>query len=167
MLGLDPDPAWDDVVSKGIVSSKMTELEIEMIEDMLPETEWLGRTVAVLEASLDTNESGLGINSRVSENPTLPLVKDFLGVGTASIDIAGGIGASSGVTCSVWSRAGVSACGFGLSRRGGGKENCLFNSGPDGLDGALFPLDGSAGFFGRLRPSTALRSWLDMAAERR
>ena len=42
----------------------------EVIDETLPETEWPGRTVAVLPVSVDTMESGRGMNSRVSENPT-------------------------------------------------------------------------------------------------
>lgn len=55
--------------------------------------------MAVLEASLEIRESGLGINSRVSENPTRALMNDFLGVGTNSGD-AGGDSSTSSCTFS-------------------------------------------------------------------
>lgn len=42
-----------------------------MTEDMLPETECPGRAVTVLEVSLETRDRGRGMNSRVSEKPTL------------------------------------------------------------------------------------------------
>jgi hypothetical protein len=44
---------------------------MEMTEDMLPEREWPGLAVTVLDVSVDTSDSGLGMYSRVSENPTL------------------------------------------------------------------------------------------------
>lgn len=42
----------------------------EITDEILPETECPGRAVIVLEVSFETRESGLGINSNVSENPT-------------------------------------------------------------------------------------------------
>jgi len=44
-------------------------LDMEITDEMLPETEWPGRTV--LEVSVETRDSGLGMYSNVSENPTL------------------------------------------------------------------------------------------------
>jgi hypothetical protein len=44
---------------------------MEMTDEMLPETEWPGRAVAVLEVSVETRDRGLGMYSRVSEKPTL------------------------------------------------------------------------------------------------
>jgi hypothetical protein len=41
-----------------------------MREERLFETEWPGRIVVVLDASLDTKDKGRGINSTVSEKPT-------------------------------------------------------------------------------------------------
>lgn len=38
---------------------------------MLPDTEWPGRAVIVLDVSLETTERGLGMYSSVSEKPTL------------------------------------------------------------------------------------------------
>lgn len=57
---------------------------VETIDDILPETLWLGRTVIVLDVSVETKESGRGMNSSVSENPTRPraaVFGDGLGVG--------------------------------------------------------------------------------------
>jgi hypothetical protein len=42
----------------------------DMREERLFETEWPGRIVVVLDASLDTKDKGRGINSTVSEKPT-------------------------------------------------------------------------------------------------
>jgi hypothetical protein len=51
--------------------SRMLGFEREITDEMLPDTEWSGRAVAVLEVSLETRERGLGMYSRVSEKPTL------------------------------------------------------------------------------------------------
>ena len=42
----------------------------DMREERLFETEWPGRIVIVLDASLDTKDKGRGMNSTVSEKPT-------------------------------------------------------------------------------------------------
>lgn len=41
-----------------------------MSDERLFETEWPGRIVVVLDASLETRDKGRGINSTVSEKPT-------------------------------------------------------------------------------------------------
>lgn len=72
VLGLNSVVACDGLASRGenlSSDSSITEFDNEMIDEMLLETEWPGRIV-MLEVSLDTNERGLGMNSRVSENPT-------------------------------------------------------------------------------------------------
>jgi hypothetical protein len=52
--------------------SRLFEIVSEMSDVMLPEAECDGRIVlAVLAVSLDTRERGRGMNSSVSENPTL------------------------------------------------------------------------------------------------
>lgn len=163
MLGLESEPVCVGVASRasGLSSfSKITEFEAEIMDEMLLETECPGLTVTVLEVSLDTSESGLGINSRVSEKPTLPLLKDFL---WAKIGSDAGVGDAQPSFCPAKSAFGS----LGFSAWGNGNEKCLFRSCADGLDGALLPLETSPGFFGRLRPVMLLRSWLDMAAERR
>jgi hypothetical protein len=78
---------------------------MEMTEEMLPEREWPGLAVTVLDVSVDTSDSGLGMYSRVSENPTLFRARalgvcsssagDGDGVSTA---IATGSGTSVGTT---------------------------------------------------------------------
>lgn len=50
--------------------SAIVELLNEIMDEMLPETEWPIRAVTVLEVSLETNDNGLGMNSKVSEKPT-------------------------------------------------------------------------------------------------
>lgn len=65
--------------------SATVELVSEITDEMLPETECPGRAVAVLDVSLDTRERGLGMNSRVSEKPTL-FRAIGLGVSWASSD---------------------------------------------------------------------------------
>ena len=71
----------------------------EMSDEMLPETECPGRAVAVLEASLETRDRGLGMYSSVSEKPTRFRVKSFAGwLGSSTADAAlspGLVGASS------------------------------------------------------------------------
>lgn len=143
----------------------MTEFEAEIMDDMLPETEWPGLTVTVLEVSLDTNESGRGMNSRVSENPTLPLLNDFLWAKIDSGVGAGGVRASFCSGASAFCSLAFSASNVGSSERAIGKEKCMLRS-ADGLDGALLPLETSPKFLVRLRPVMVLRSWLDIAAER-
>lgn len=64
---------------------------VEIIEERLSETEWPGRVVAVLDASLETMDSGRGMYSSVSEKPTRALVPDLAGFGLSS---AGGLSSS-------------------------------------------------------------------------
>jgi hypothetical protein len=65
---------------------------MEITEEMLPERECPGLAVTVLDVSVDTSESGLGMYSKVSENPTL-----FRGraLGVCSSSVGGGDGLSS------------------------------------------------------------------------
>ena len=67
---------------------------MEMTEEMLPEREWPGLAVTVLDVSVDTNDSGLGIYSRVSENPTLFRAR---ALGVCSSSAVGGGGFSSAI----------------------------------------------------------------------
>jgi hypothetical protein len=64
--------------------------ETETSEEMLPETAWPGFAVIVLDVSVDTRERGRGMNSKVSENPTL-----VLGPGFARFGLLGMLGCSS------------------------------------------------------------------------
>jgi hypothetical protein len=65
-----PREKWRLIGDEVTFRSAVVELVREIIEETLPEREWLGRAVAVLLVSLETKESGRGINSSVSENPT-------------------------------------------------------------------------------------------------
>jgi hypothetical protein len=67
---------------------------MEMTEEMLPEREWPGLAVTVLDVSVDTSDSGLGMNSRVSENPTLFRAK---ALGVCSSSMVGGDGSLSAI----------------------------------------------------------------------
>jgi len=60
--------------------STMVDPVRDMMEEMLPESEWPGRAVTVLDVSLETKDRGRGINSRVSENPTLARFGSFAGI---------------------------------------------------------------------------------------
>lgn len=88
VLGLDSDSAaCDGVASRGARDSSfsiMGVFDAERMDEMLPEREWPGLTVTVLEVSLETRESGRGMNSSVSEKPTLARLNDFLSVGAAA-----------------------------------------------------------------------------------
>jgi hypothetical protein len=56
-------------LQNGVTSRSALDMEMEMTDEMLPETEWPGRTV--LAVSVETRDRGLGMYSNVSENPTL------------------------------------------------------------------------------------------------
>lgn len=88
VLGLDSgSAACDGVGSRGARDSSfsiMGVFDAERTDEMLPEREWPGLTVTVLEVSLETRDSGRGMNSSVSEKPTLALLNDFLSVGAAA-----------------------------------------------------------------------------------
>jgi len=126
---------------------------------MLPETEWPGRAVTVLEVSVETMDNGLGMYSNVSENPTLFRTA---GLGVWSGIAAGGEGSES--ISSSGSGAGAGAV-MPTSTFFSGAGN-LWSTGrcaASGLAGALFPFAlGLA--FGMIMDD---RSWLEMAAERR
>jgi len=70
VLGLESVSSRVDVRESGTGLSLPLGDAAETIEEMLPETECPGRAVTVLDVSLETRDSGLGINSSVSENPT-------------------------------------------------------------------------------------------------
>lgn len=54
-----------------------------------------GRAVTVLDVSLDTKDSGRGMNSRVSEKPTRALFVVLAGLGLGGMDTSGsGAGAA-------------------------------------------------------------------------
>lgn len=131
-------------------------VDADTMEEMLPETECPGRAVMVLEVSLETRDNGRGINSTVSENPTLAR-----GVGR------GGEGATGPGAASSASRTGDGALGLfsigsdstGLSTRSGIGEGVSPRSKPAGLVGALLPRG--------MGCNIMERSWLEMAVDRR
>lgn len=55
--------------------SRYVEFATDTMDEMLPDTEWPGRTV--LAVSVETRDNGRGINSSVSENPTRARVAGF------------------------------------------------------------------------------------------
>lgn len=142
-------------------SAVVTELDRDIIEEMLPDTEWLGRTVAVLAVSVDTIDNGRGINSSVSENPTLALGTAFVGELLALRDGSTRSTGDSGT----FSTAAISGAGSaGLDWSLLVSENGLtFSSKSAGVVGALLPREG----LGLLGLSIMVRSWLEMAADRR
>ena len=94
VLGRESCVPRDELRARGDVGSlsAIVELDNEISEDMLPETEWLGRTVMVLDVSLETRERGRGMNSIRSEKPTLARPTG-LGVGLdSSATLAGSLG---------------------------------------------------------------------------
>lgn len=141
--------------AKGVLKSRSPVVS-EMSEEMLPETECPGRAVAVLEASLETRESGLGIYSNVSENPTRFLAGGLASPSTSAIGTPVELlGASDGDPM------------FGsdfLPCSAVGKSCPPGRFGKTGLAGALPPLKLGFGGGGRMMEE---RSWLDMAADRR
>jgi len=109
-------------------------LESEITDEMLPERECPGRAVTVLEVSLETSDRGLGMNSRVSEKPTLLRA---VGLGAAS---ASTIGISSSELISTGSST-VGELAFGSDGAAVGAGNSFFScrSSRAGLAGALLP----------------------------
>lgn len=59
----------------------------DTIEEMLPDSECPGRAVTVLEVSLETKDRGLGMNSKVSENPTRALLLGLFCFGLLSAEV--------------------------------------------------------------------------------
>jgi hypothetical protein len=133
--------------------------EIEMTDEILPESECPGRAVTVLEVSVETIDNGLGMYSSVSENPTLfrtAALGDCSSCWTGEVISTGFSAQGSGTD-----KGAVFSVSTGLS--GAGKPRPAGRSGTTGLAGALFPfalvLDGGM--------MIEARSWLEMAADRR
>lgn len=61
---------------------------VDIRDERLFETEWPGRIVVVLDASLDTKDKGRGINSIVSENPTRFLLDVRVGGESAKLSVS-------------------------------------------------------------------------------
>ena len=118
---------------------------------ILPVTEWEARTVDMeLEVSEEIVESGRGMNSMVSENPTRGRACPVLGALSRRFNIVG-----LGSWCE---RSG----GEANPSRMEGRRRCT--SGFDGVLGALSDLEFFASPGGLMM---ADRSWLDMAPDRR
>ncbi len=139
--------------------SAAAEFVKEMIDEMLPESEWPGLAVTVLDVSLETRESGRGMNSSVSENPTLALLAGF----DIGFDSSTGAMGRKTLACSTsgkTGRAGPSDLATCLSISG--KAYWSRRPKSAGLDGALLPRAGGLGPEGcRIMD----RSWLEMAAD--
>jgi len=102
VLGLDSTVLREGLRDRGgdaIPRSAVVEGVSEMIDEILPDTECPpGRAVTVLEVSLETRDNGRGMNSNVSENPTLARVA---GLGVGFVSSADGFSESSAVSCGV------------------------------------------------------------------
>lgn len=94
---------------------------MEITDEILPETEWPGRAVIVLEVSLETSDTGLGMYSRVSEKPTLVRTAGLGGsctsvVATGSsagdVDTSGSSARGSGTSETAIAVVVVSGCDF-------------------------------------------------------
>jgi len=144
----EPNPTGEWSSRSGFVT--------DMTEEMLPETEWPGRAVTVLEVSLDTRDRGRGINSSVSEKPTLLRA---CGLTTGSDSGATGDLSSLGLSHAV-SGAGETTglCSEGIAF---GTGNSPLSGRIAGLAGALLP---RRFWFGEGRMMDA-RSWLEIAAD--
>lgn len=124
---------------------------------MLPETEWLGLTVSVLEVSLEISDSGRGMNSTVSANPTRARV--IIRVSRANPMCLGPTGEPAGG--GFWAVLTGSTGWTMIVGLGSGGKSLLATS--DGLAGALSPLGAGDGVGGC---RIIERSWLDNAADR-
>lgn len=69
----------------------------DTIEVMLPETPWPGLAVIVLDVSVETRDKGLGMNSSVSENPTLALLAGLNCTASLGLAISEELGSGSAV----------------------------------------------------------------------
>lgn len=148
----------------GELQSRSAEVECpsEISDEMLPDVECPGRAVAVLEVSFETRERGLGMNSSVSENPTLARFAGLAGGGVSSTakledpeacrispsDLAEGM---------EWPCSGPSTVI--------GKMKLSSRSKTAGVDGALLPLMAAVLLFGGGRIIED-RSWLEIAPDR-
>lgn len=130
----------------------------DITDEMLPETECPGRAVTVLEVSLDTRDNGRGMNSKVSENPTLLRAWGLIGGSNSD--------ARDGVPLPILSPA-ISGIGEGTRS---GTDGAAFGTGNTSLSGSI------AGLAGALLPRRfwlgdgrmiEARSWLEIAADLR
>lgn len=121
-----------------------------MTEERLPVAEWPWRTVIVLEASLETRDRGRGINSTLSEKPTLAVFgrRAVAAAGIGGVVMVSDTFAFSNPDC------------IALSRE---LANAASDCASEGLVGALPPRGAAAGICGFM---IAERSWHEMAADR-
>lgn len=134
----------------------------EMTDEMLPEAECPGRAVTVLDVSLETRERGLGMNSSVSEKPTLARFADFGGCGASSM---GKLKDAEACLISFSDLADGMKCVCSGPSTVMGKMKSSFRSKLAGVDGALFPLKASGLLFGGGNMIDD-RSWLEIAPDR-
>lgn len=107
--------------------------EIDISEETLPDPEWPGRAVTVLDVSFETSESGRGMNSKVSENPTLARM-----LGLAIFKCSSGVALDElGLPVFLLSWPNRTGSGRGKSEPMLGKSSLRLNI--VGLLGALFP----------------------------
>jgi hypothetical protein len=87
VLGLESIMSFVGLLDKGAGLSRPLGDAADTIEEMLPESECPGRAVAMLDVSLDTMDKGRGMNSSLSEKPTLlaVFVVSALSLGEASV----------------------------------------------------------------------------------
>lgn len=83
----------------GVSRSGPLEFVMEAIDETLPEPECPGRTVTVLPVSVEITDSGRGINSRVSENPTRARAVGFVSI------LISGVGGSVAAMTGSWTSA--------------------------------------------------------------
>jgi hypothetical protein len=123
---------------------------MDIREERLFETEWPGRTVVVLEASLDTSDRGRGMNSIVSENPT-------------RVRVDGRAGKSIVAGTALMSSECVDVVSLTPTAPGEGNANCSWSR-AEGVVGALPPLIIMLEVGGLM---IIERSWEEIAADRR
>lgn len=105
------------------------------MDEILPETACPGRAVMVLEVSLETNDKGRGMNSRVSEKPTRARLLDLFCFGLPpGEECADDFGDSFGFS--------ITSIDSACATSGRGGESMAFSPGCPkvvGLVGALLP----------------------------
>lgn len=159
VLGLVGDVSFSRVVERErrpALAEGGLEVPALVSDDMLPDNEWLRRIVAIeLEVSEEIVESGRGMNSNVSEKPTLArgCLLSFLGPEVLPT-LVGDMLLSKGAADAVLRGTSTSSKG----------ENARVEPGSKGVVGALSPRV-------RLLGSTGLtiveRSWQEIAPDRR
>lgn len=135
VLGRESKPSRGVIFAGAAGLSRPLGEAAETTEEILPDTECPGRAVAVLDVSFETSDNGLGMNSSVSENPTLALLPGLPCFGLLSVDTGSGWGAGSGRS----SRGAGSRSGTTMGSDGDNKATISARPKPVGLVGALLP----------------------------